>query len=212
MINTDGWSATKKLKHSLLRRAFNENRGAEVILLIQWRSAWVRHNAEKDAETLKTFEARNEGQPRAIRALNLIEEQNGSDRVYKLTPEKTAPSNTKDLFRMLAETPLEQRILYREKPAGMPAEMARVPETEQITHTDRMRDFLTRAPASAFFSDVYDPMDGLVDHEDADYADGKITRGMKTAYDMACADEAKFRQTHGLFTDASPRQPAPKPH
>ncbi|PZQ47842.1 MAG: hypothetical protein DI551_02445 [Micavibrio aeruginosavorus] len=140
MYDTDGWSAKKKCKHSLLKRAFAENRGYEVILLMQWRTAKTSHDAESDFAKLKEFERLNKGNRRAIRALNLIEEMNGNQTVHKNAPEeaviRSLPS-FKDAFKMLADMPMEQRILY---PDPM-AELA-----------DRLK------PLDA---DHYDPMDGL---------------------------------------------------
>lgn len=138
MIDTDGWSAMKKLKHSLLRRAFDQNRGPEVILLIQWRAALVRHKAEKDAETLKEFQQRNEGQPRAVRALNLIEEQNGSNVRHKLSEEKPA---IKSMFDLLAAVPKEKQIIFTDK-----AREAKIKAYENVP---------------ALHADHYDPMEGL---------------------------------------------------
>lgn len=138
MVNTDGWSAMKKLKHSLLRRAFDQNRGGEVILLIQWRAAAVRHAAEKDVETLKEFERRNAGQPRAIRALNLIEEQNGNNVIHRLTEEKPT---VKSLFDRLADAQQKDRIMFADKERE-----AKIKAYENVP---------------ALNADHYDPMEGL---------------------------------------------------
>lgn len=144
MIDMSGWSAMKKLKHSMLKRAFNENRGGEVILLMQWRLAQVRHEAEKDKEALSKFEEQNTGQPRALRALNLIEAQNGKNVVHKLTvdvdkPEEKNPKalSVRDLFQHLADMPVKDRIIYRDS-------------------ASELMDKLTPLHA-----DHYDPMEGL---------------------------------------------------
>lgn len=139
MVNTEGWSAMKKLKHSLLRRAFDQNRGPEVILLIQWRAAAVRHAAEKDAETLKKFHEKNAGQPRAIRALNLIEETNGSGVTHRLS---TEPEKPRTIFERLAAVPEENRILFDPDPSRSSKIAAH--ENVPPLHADR-----------------YDPMEGL---------------------------------------------------
>ena len=68
-------SPRKQLLQRLLRRAFAENRGAEMILLIQWRSAAERHQSEPALKELAEFNAQNEGQPQAVRALNLVEQR-----------------------------------------------------------------------------------------------------------------------------------------
>lgn len=140
MVDTTGWSEMKKLKHRMLRRAFDENRGPQMILLIQWRKALTQHLAQKDVETLKKFEEKNEGQPRAIRALNMIEEMNGSTTFYKDSTVGVAGAETrssaKDVFKMLAEQPEETRIIYRKKDYGL-------------------------ATMPALSADHYDPMEGV---------------------------------------------------
>lgn len=141
MVDTTGWSEMKKLKHRMLKRAFDENRGGEMILLIQWRLALTRHLAGKDAETLQKFEERNAGQPRALRALNLIQEMNGSKTFYRDADAITAPApkhpvSMAELMQKLEEQPLETRILYRDA-----------------------RPDLARMPA--IHADHYDPMEGV---------------------------------------------------
>lgn len=90
-VDMSDWSRGKKLKYSLLRRAFNQNRGGEVILLIQWRTAAERHKNAEGAAAARAFEEENAGQPRALRALNLIVKNMGMSTVYKdtvATPEQ----------------------------------------------------------------------------------------------------------------------------
>ncbi len=65
-----------------LKRAFAENRGAEAILLIMWRRAQVRHIAGNGVARLKEFEMNFYGQPRAVRALNMLEEMAGRTERY----------------------------------------------------------------------------------------------------------------------------------
>lgn len=140
MVDTTGWSEMKKLKQRMLRRAFDENRGPQMILLIQWRAALTRHLAQKDVETLAKFEEKNAGQPRAIRALNMIEEINGSNTYYKdsvtVDAEQKKPVPVRELFQMLVDQPMDTRILYR---SGKP-DLATMP---------------------AFSADHYDPMEGV---------------------------------------------------
>lgn len=81
--NTSEWSNMKKLKHSLLKRAFNQNRGGEVILLMQWRTALECHKNAEGAAIAQEFEQENAGQPRALRSLNLIMKNKGLSTVYK---------------------------------------------------------------------------------------------------------------------------------
>ncbi len=132
MIDTTGWSEMKKLKHRMLKRAFDENRGPQMILLMQWRAALTKHMAQKDVQTLQAFEEQNAGQPRALRALNLIEGLNGSNVVHKLTEEKPKIS----IFELLANQPKETRIEMKKLPFNL-------------------------ATAPAFNADHYDPMEGL---------------------------------------------------
>lgn len=170
MIDTTGWSAMKKLKHSMLRRAFNENRGGEMILLIQWRSAQVRHTAQKDVEALRKFEEKNAGQPRAIRALNLIEEQNGNNVIHKLTAE---PERPKTIFERLATVPMNERIIYEYDPLA-----SLIPNTARKQRIQLARPLFDLAASPAISADHYDPMEGA-------------GRDIKTAYAMACEDMMK---------------------
>ncbi|MCB1721689.1 MAG: hypothetical protein H6860_01790 [Rhodospirillales bacterium] len=60
------------IKKSLLQRAFEENRGREVILLILWRQAAVQAQVGKSWESYCNFERKNAGNARAVRMLNLL--------------------------------------------------------------------------------------------------------------------------------------------
>lgn len=137
MIDTEGWSARKKLKHSLLRRAFDEGRGPEIILLIQWRTALVNHKAKADeAAVLRAREQAH--QPRALRALDMIEEMNGRKVTYtQEAKSKPASSSVKDFFAYLAN----------------------MPEAERIIHRDPYAAVIAKTPA--LYADAYDPMEGL---------------------------------------------------
>lgn len=73
---------TKDVKRSLLRRAIQEGRGPEMILLILWRNAYNKHLAEKDKEDFLRFEEENFGQPRGVRMLNKVAELEGSTSRY----------------------------------------------------------------------------------------------------------------------------------
>ncbi len=64
--------SSKDLKRELLKRAIREGRGPEMILLIQWTNAKIKHEAERDADDLHKFEDDNFAQPRAVRMLNLL--------------------------------------------------------------------------------------------------------------------------------------------
>ena len=66
--------STYDLKKSLLRRAFDEGRGSEMIPLILWRTAAMCQSKVSDElrEKWKAEEAKNWGdQRRAVKALNL---------------------------------------------------------------------------------------------------------------------------------------------
>ncbi len=43
-----------------------------MILLIQWRNAQLKHEAERDVDDLHKFEDENFAQPRSVRMLNLL--------------------------------------------------------------------------------------------------------------------------------------------
>ncbi|MFA5591732.1 MAG: hypothetical protein WC989_00260 [Micavibrio sp.] len=106
------WKARKKLKYSLLRRAFQENRGAEVILLIQWRLAQERHKSAPGAAIAKAFIEEQGSQPRAIRALNLVAAGKGIEERYYAAPVKAKV----DILAAVKNQPEEERILLPERP------------------------------------------------------------------------------------------------
>lgn len=70
--------SSKDLKRELLKRAIKEGRGPEMILLIQWRNAWLKHEAERDVDDLHKFEDENFAQPRSVRMLNALAALEGS--------------------------------------------------------------------------------------------------------------------------------------
>jgi hypothetical protein len=116
MLDTSGWSATKKIKYGLLKRAFNENRGAEMILLIQWRLAYERHMNEGGVKALRAFEQKNANQPRAIRALNLIAKEKGIDETYfDVSTKKGAKADFQSIMEIIEDTPAEKQIIFTRK-------------------------------------------------------------------------------------------------
>jgi hypothetical protein len=141
----------KEVMRSILKRAFQENRGAEAILLIQWRKALVAHQAESDVAKLKKFEADNRGQPRAIRALNMIEEMNGRNVIHKLV------EKPKNIFELIAGVPKDQQIIY--EPDSLKGLVPYTPKENRIIAPRRSFDLATMP---AFDADRYDPMEGLV--------------------------------------------------
>ena len=70
----------KDLARSLLSRAFQENRGAKMILTLQWMKAKAAHQASGVSEALKEFEQANFGQPKSVRMLNVMAERYGAYR------------------------------------------------------------------------------------------------------------------------------------
>lgn len=64
--------SSKDLKRELLKRAIREGRGPEMILLIQWTNAKIKHESQRDSDELHKFEDDNFAQPRAVRMLNLL--------------------------------------------------------------------------------------------------------------------------------------------
>jgi len=98
-VDMSGWSETKKKKYAILSRAFQAYRGWEAILLIQWRIAAERHIHDRTALiAAKDFNQRNEGQPQAVRALNLLAERDGQLGVYKYNAEKPDANDEADDF------------------------------------------------------------------------------------------------------------------
>ena len=74
--------SSKDLKRELLKRAIREGRGPEMILLIQWTNARIKHEAERDADDLHKFEDDNFAQPRSVRMLNLLASLEGQSVRY----------------------------------------------------------------------------------------------------------------------------------
>jgi uncharacterized protein YcgL (UPF0745 family) len=70
----------KEVQASLLRRAFKENRGAEMLLTLQWLKARLRHETSGVSEALKKFDNANFGQPKSVRMLNVLAERYGASR------------------------------------------------------------------------------------------------------------------------------------
>ena len=64
--------SSKDLKRELLKRAIREGRGPEMILLIQWTNAKIKHESQRDSDELHKFEDDNFAQPRCVRMLNLL--------------------------------------------------------------------------------------------------------------------------------------------
>lgn len=141
----------KEVMRSILKRAFQENRGAEAILLIQWRKALVAHQAQSDVAKLKKFEEENHGQPRAIRALNMIEEMSGRNVVHKLA------EKPKNIFELIAAVPKDRQIIY--EPDSLKGMVPYTPKENRILTPRRPFDLATMP---AFDADRYDPMEGLV--------------------------------------------------
>lgn len=113
------WPARKRVKHSLLKRAFEQNRGAEVILMIQWRTAQESHKNEGFAKLARKFliDEGNACQPRSIRALNLIAQEKGLNQVYR--DAATEPPKA-DIIAYLRNIKKDDQILLPEKPAPAP--------------------------------------------------------------------------------------------
>jgi len=62
---------------AILKKAFQQGKGPETILLIQWLRAKERHLNEAGARLAVVFSFANAGQPQAVRALNLLAEREG---------------------------------------------------------------------------------------------------------------------------------------
>ena len=84
----------REIKHNLLKRAFEENRGAEVIASIQAILSKVNVETVDDVRILRQFESANYGQPRAVRISNFYAERKGSDiRISDNSIKPSAPSS-----------------------------------------------------------------------------------------------------------------------
>jgi hypothetical protein len=89
MTQTDTSVRTRKeIKQKLLKKAISEGRGAEMILLIQWRLEQVRHEFSQDKEILEESRMVDDGQPRSVRMLNTIARAKGLSKRFVETPGK----------------------------------------------------------------------------------------------------------------------------
>ncbi len=88
--------SVKDIKRSLLKRAFKEGRGSEMILLLQWIKAQARHEKKKLSEEFIKFEEENMGQPRAVRMLNKLAQIDGREDRYTCTKTAYIADNVPD--------------------------------------------------------------------------------------------------------------------
>lgn len=81
--------SVKEIKQSLLRKAIAQDRGPEMIQLILWRLAEIKHHAAKDAQALE--EARfASGQPQSVRALNTLAYYCDEDVRFSMSDQESA--------------------------------------------------------------------------------------------------------------------------
>ena len=81
--------SAKEIKQSLLKKAIAEGRGHEMIKLILWRLAEIRHFASQDEDAIQ--EARfMKDQPKSIRALNTLAFHKDSDIRFSQRDEEVA--------------------------------------------------------------------------------------------------------------------------
>lgn len=74
----------KEIKRKLLKKAIEEGRGPEMILIIQWRLSQSKHLPEDHKEALEENAMLNKGQPRSVKMLNTLSRHLGlSDRYIK---------------------------------------------------------------------------------------------------------------------------------
>lgn len=76
----------KEIKRKLLKKAIEEGRGPEMILMIQWRLSQSRDIPEEDKKALEENAMLNEGQPRSIRMLNTLSRHLGLSERYIKSP------------------------------------------------------------------------------------------------------------------------------
>jgi len=68
----------REIKERLLKRAFNEGRGAEVIAKIQECISRVKEQSDADRGILVECRLNNHGQPRSVQMLNALARHAGS--------------------------------------------------------------------------------------------------------------------------------------
>lgn len=110
----------KEIIRSILHRAFEENRGAEAILLIQWRKAAANHEAENGIAALEAklnlleFNQHKSTGSRALDAFNLkqhIEEQSNPEKAkHRLRDESQVVKKT--FQNLLAESDIRVDISF----------------------------------------------------------------------------------------------------
>jgi hypothetical protein len=112
MLDKDNLTPRQRTMRSLLHRAFEQNRGAEMILLIQWRLAQESHKNVGFAKLARKFlfDEGNATQPRAIRALNLIAKEEGVNVIYRDAETGAPPKPKIDVQRFLKDMPKEEQI------------------------------------------------------------------------------------------------------
>lgn len=78
--------SAREIKQSLLKKAISEDRGHEMIKLILWRLAEIKHHASQDKEAIS--EARYmDNQPQSVRALNTLAFYKNSNTRFSLNDE-----------------------------------------------------------------------------------------------------------------------------
>lgn len=72
----------KEIKRSLLRRAFDEDRGPEIIAEILERNARIKEQSEADRGLLLECRLTGHGQPRSVQLLNALARLDGSNKRF----------------------------------------------------------------------------------------------------------------------------------
>lgn len=78
----------KEIKRKLLKKAIEEGRGPEMILMIQWRLSQSQNIPEEHKEALEESAMLNEGQPRSVKMLNALSRHLGLSERYLNTSGK----------------------------------------------------------------------------------------------------------------------------
>lgn len=78
--------SARDIKKSLLKKAISEGRGHEMIKLILWRLAHVKHEAAKDEQAIDEARYMSD-QPQSVRALNTLAFHRDSSRRFSVSEE-----------------------------------------------------------------------------------------------------------------------------
>ena len=95
--------SAKEIKQGLLKKAFAEGRGHEMIKLILWRLAEIKHHAEQDEDAIR--EARfMKNQPQCVRAVNTLAFHTNSATRFCMSDKSAKSQKAGDFIHPAPET------------------------------------------------------------------------------------------------------------